>query len=183
MSAETIEDGRQEFAQFLNDAAATHHFARRGLRLAREEFAQQWAAAGQPDADYFIGRGEPGTPESLAWVRLPQREVPATLADDGPVAMALGHQWAVSVFTQWEHNFRPRLSAAQNVPLEDLRDDLMGDIRLLRNDIVHHRGVATANNAGRCKVLRWFHPGEPILITIDLVAAFMERAGLTFRVE
>ena len=45
--------------------------------------------------------------------------------------------------------------------LTDVRDDLLGDIRLLRNDIVHHGGIATKANSGRCKILQWFNDGDP----------------------
>jgi hypothetical protein len=89
----------------------------------------------------------------------------------------------VLIYTQWEHNFRPRFAAALGTPLEEVKDDLMGDIRLLRNDVIHHHGIATKDHSGRCKLLRWFEPGERILITYEQVFDFMVRAGLTFRVE
>ncbi len=35
----------------------------------------------------------------------------------------------------------------------------MGDIRYLRQSIIHNRGIAVSN-VENCKVLKWFAPGE-----------------------
>ena len=37
-----------------------------------------------------------------------------------------------------------------------------GDLKHVRNDLLHHNGVASADHGGRCKVLKWFSPAtEP----------------------
>lgn len=182
MTDEQVETILAELRETLNDVAGTHHFAMLGIRLARDDF-ERASTHGDPEADYFVGRGAPGTPESLAYLRWQIGSIPARLADDGPVAAQLGQQWAILIYTQWEHNYRPRLAAALSKEPAEITDDLMGDIRLLRNDIVHHHGIATKDSAGRCKVLTWFAPDDRILITWERVLEFMEHAGLTFRVE
>ncbi len=42
--------------------------------------------------------------------------------------------------------------------------DLWGDLRLLRQSIVHNHGVATSDTK-RCKLIRWFKPGDSISLT------------------
>ena len=41
---------------------------------------------------------------------------------------------------RWEDEIRPRLATAKGVPLSDIRGDAVGDLRILRNVILHARG-------------------------------------------
>jgi hypothetical protein len=50
----------------------------------------------------------------------------------------------------------------------DLKVPVLGDIRLLRNDIVHHNAVATPRIA-KCEVLKWFAPGDHIQLNAERV--------------
>jgi len=47
----------------------------------------------------------------------------------------------VFLFAYWEDEIRPRLAAAKAVPLEQIRSDVMGDLRIVRNVILHAKGV------------------------------------------
>jgi hypothetical protein len=40
----------------------------------------------------------------------------------------------------------------------------MGDVRLLRHSIIHHRGVAL-KNVEACKLLKWFREGDAMILT------------------
>jgi hypothetical protein len=53
----------------------------------------------------------------------------------------------------------------------------------MRNDVVHHGGIAQKKNSGRCEVLRWFESGDRMLVRQARVLEFMEHLGLTFRVR
>lgn len=170
-----------EFREVLNDIAGTHHSALWGLRLLREHFGVLLADAPDPTQDFLIGHGDPSDPETRAYQRWRIDSIPGRLAEGGPVAEQLGQQWAVLIYAQWEHNFRPRLAEALGVEVGDVRDDLMGDIRHIRHDILHHAGVGTGDHCGRCKVLKWFGPGDRITITTKHVAEFMDKVGLTIK--
>ena len=62
--------------------------------------------------------------------------------------------------------------------MNDVTDPAMADINRMRNDIVHHRGIATVRNSGRCEVLRWFSPHETIHPMMAHIAEFMHYMGL-----
>lgn len=47
----------------------------------------------------------------------------------------------VFLFTYWEDEIRPRAAKAKGVPLREIRADAMGDLRILRNVILHARGI------------------------------------------
>jgi hypothetical protein len=48
--------------------------------------------------------------------------------------------------------------------------DLWGDLRYLRTSIVHHLGVAT-DEVTRCKLIKWFKPGDDISLTPEHIRA------------
>lgn len=169
-----------ELAEFLNNAAAAHGFQVMGIKLAREQMAtlaaRQKPDPANPDSVIHMGVGDPNLPDSEPYAAWRISELPEQLADDGPVMRQIGHEWVVHVYTAWEHHFRPGLASALGLGDEGLRFPLLGDLRRLRNDIVHHRGVATSENTGRSELLgHWFAPGQVILIRGQEVSEFMRR--------
>lgn len=65
--------------------------------------------------------------------------------------------------------------------LKHVRHDLWGDLGLLRNSIVHKNGVASPK-VSRCKLIKWFKPGNPISLTPAHMDAIF-RALLKYRNE
>lgn len=47
----------------------------------------------------------------------------------------------VFLFSYWEEEIRPRLAASKSVKLQKIRSDIMGDLRILRNVILHSKGI------------------------------------------
>jgi len=47
----------------------------------------------------------------------------------------------VFLFTYWEDEIRPRLAKAKGVEAIEIRSDIMGDIRILRNVILHSKSI------------------------------------------
>jgi hypothetical protein len=154
-------DVLREFDQFLCDAIAAFSFARLGLRSVAETTAALPAMAQNPDPMHYIGVGDPTSPESFwAWRR---SELLWQVAPDGPAETYLSQQWIAYAYDGWQEVYRPRLAAAHGCAKADLRYPVLGDLRHLRNDVVHHRGVATTHNTGRCSVLsHWFKAGDVI---------------------
>ena len=70
-------------------------------------------------------------------------------ADDYLAANAKGgsneqqHAKAILVFlyTYWENDIRPRLAPTRNARVQDIRSDVMGDLRILRNVILHEKSI------------------------------------------
>jgi len=92
----------------------------------------------------------------------------------GPESQAftrLVQDWVVAAFTRWDVTHRPALAALLGATPNY---DLFGDLRLLRNDIVHHNGIATSGNSGRCVLLKWFAEGEAMRMTLELLAQLLD---------
>ena len=70
------------------------------------------------------------------------------------------------VFETWEREVRGRLATALRLDFGDVTSPYFGDLRHLRNDVVHHGGIASQANTGRCQMIRdWFTIGDPIRLT------------------
>ena len=107
-----------------------------------------------------------------------QGEVKARNALGGANFITLGQLCLASFYDFWNDYLRREYVIAKghldrgesNDPVvkarlrEHASYDLWGDLRLLRNSIVHNQGIASSDVAG-CKLLRWFKPGDQISIT------------------
>lgn len=47
----------------------------------------------------------------------------------------------VFLFTYWEDEVRPRLAASRSVRLQEISSDVMGDLRVIRNVILHSKSI------------------------------------------
>jgi len=163
---ETPQGVLDQFRAFLNDSLAAVGFALSGLRQLETTLVtmdQTPRVPGNPDPTIYVGRGDPNdAPGVMAGWRL--SEALARLVTDGPIDTLLSQQWLVYFYSGWEHEFRPRLADAHDCTTGKLQYPLFGDIRMLRDDIVHHRGIASEGKTGRCAVLRWFKVGDAILL-------------------
>lgn len=149
------------FQAHVNDGLATLHFA----GWAMKEFADRQAAIpvdpADPDPQFPIVNSDSGTLRVLAVWKLSRllREFEFS----GSAQARLGQQWVVTTFSEWEERVRPAIADAVGVSKNEVAIPILGDLRNWRNDIVHHHGVATAENAGKNQVLNRFAPGDQIV--------------------
>lgn len=120
---------------------------------------------GNPDPTITISPDAP-SPTARISGRIRSSELRAA-ARPGGYTRSASQSWAVSMFTLWEETHRKRLAEIANVDVSAVTSPIFGDIRHLRNDVVHHLGVATKGNAGRCAILTDFEVGDQIEITFD----------------
>lgn len=175
-----------EFTELMNDLAGAHAFAVVGIICVREEVVPRSLPDNVgPDSMWFIG-GPPGDPnvpgEAFSYQSWRIQDLPAHLDPDGPVFRALGQQWLVMVVAQWEH-YRKRLADAEGVETSEVEDAVLADLTRMRNDVVHHRGIATQHNTGRCERVKWFKVGEPVHVMAVHVAEFMGYLGRVHSVD
>ena len=60
----------------------------------------------------------------------------------------------VFLFTYWEDEIRPHLAVSINKETNAIRSDIMGDLRILRNVILHSKGIIRANKYKELKKLK-----------------------------
>ncbi len=54
---------------------------------------------------------------------------------------------------------------------------VLGDLRHIRHDLVHKRGIATDGETGKCDILKWFKPGDRMVLGMRHVFDFMNQMG------
>lgn len=56
--------------------------------------------------------------------------------------------------------------------------DAFGDFRLIRDDLIHNGEIASDEKTGKCIVLKWFMPGDKIVLGMRHLLDFYNQAGL-----
>ncbi|HEY5273058.1 MAG TPA: hypothetical protein VIJ34_07460 [Acidimicrobiales bacterium] len=141
-----------EFRERLQEVSAAAVYAQTAMLMQSDrltEQLQQSIALGNTDPTMFFGSGDPN--EAFApFVQRPLRELIAKSSKGGSYIDLIGHGWIITVFSSWEEEFRALIAGGLGLLTDDLQCDLLGDLRHMRNDIAHHRGIATARNTERC---------------------------------
>lgn len=139
----------------------------RGVELVRVLPPQQWPDYLDVDV-VFVGQ---------------DRDAPAALR--GEAEQVAYRAWLIEIFARWEHQNRLDLHRATEEELGPVgaRDlirpetDVLGDLRHIRNDLLHNRGIA--NEAASCDVLQWFDEGERIVLGMEHVFDVLNQLGFT----
>ena len=167
----------QEFVDVLNALAGAHAFALAGISKECEYWSEQVASVAPPasaDSTVYIANGHPDLPTTVAYSQWRLGDLPDLLAVGGTVMTRVSQQWVISVYTEWDEHYRGLISDAMGLS-EPLKLPMFGDLRRFRHDIVHHRGIASADNSGKCEIFTdWFRPGQTMFFDVFRVAEFME---------
>jgi hypothetical protein len=169
---------REEFLRVLRAHHGVYLDAVLGFSMVRTQIQQAQQASlahGHPTAkrieeldeiEMFVGDKDPARYRvehvaKMGWFK--ERNSPGGLN-----RTALANLIVVSIFSFWEDHYRERVAAELSLEKQALLIPVIGDIRLLRNDIVHHAAIATERIA-RCEVLKWFKPGDLIVLTPEQI--------------
>ena len=101
------------------------------------------------------------------------------LAPGGSADQIAYKGWVNEVWFLWEEKYRPKLKKVVKGTVEgpgiiSQRHDVLGDFRHIRNNYLHN-SVAKKNEAGACKILRWFNSGERIILELRHVFDFLNQ--------
>jgi hypothetical protein len=166
----------EEYLQTVDGVFGLYCDSSRGFGLVVSEFDQlrrdslqrlpNITATALDQAHIIYGRGDPNTPDAVPLHRVTQAVFRSRNLPDGSNPTRLGNMCLVMIFEYWETEYRARIADEMKTTREKLAVDAIGDIRLLRNSILHHSAVALPN-VGNCKKFRWFTSGQPIVISKD----------------
>lgn len=172
----TPEEVKRDLIEFLDVAAGTHAFSLVGLDMFRKERERAPRHKKNKNPRIFWASGNPNNPGNLNTSRGWRRsDLLERLRTGGTSALYLGWAWATLVYDRWDDDYRGRFAAAMNCDRNKVMSDPMGELRLLRNDIAHGRGIATAKTIEKCPLLsKWMEPDKPILIDQIKVGKFVD---------
>lgn len=124
------------------------------------------------DLPLFFGKGDPNDSKNVMLHETTQGAFKERNRQGGRNQFLLGQYVVVLLYTSWEKSHRERLTAALGLE-EPLELPLMGDLRLLRHEILHNRGRISNRTARRLKVIEGLGPGDNIDLDQDSVEALL----------
>lgn len=72
--------------------------------------------------------------------------------------------WIPSFYEEWNGDYRHRLATILDKKSDDVKVGYFGDLRLIRNDIIHHKARVEESDRRKCGVLKWFDSGEEVIL-------------------
>lgn len=188
---ESVEDVLRELMEFVGEEVAATAMALGAMRTLAHQALVFSEANPDGTETFLVGAGVP----DVGWIlrfdgTAGARKYAEQLGPGGPTVQRITSQLIVTIDTAWEEEFRGRLARASGLSSRrEVKAAFFADLRRLRNDIVHHRGVTTAENGARCTTLRRsFAPGDPIYLDDQNLLNFrylipladLERIGRTY---
>lgn len=124
-----------------------------------------------PDPQIFVGPDAPTVPGARVDASWRRSDLESAARKDGWLREWLTDAWIALIFARWEGHYRPAFAATHGIEPSRVNSVVVGDIRLMRNDVIHHRGIATAKNTGKCKIITRLRPGDRIILTPEDIRA------------
>jgi hypothetical protein len=93
-----------------------------------------------------------------------QKEWKERLTSTGENINIIGNMCLVLFYQYWDDHYRKEIAKYKGYSNEiKLQSDLFGEIRHMRNSIIHHNSIAKIE-VSKSKLLKWFAEGEEIII-------------------
>ena len=121
-----------------------------------------------PDNTLYVGKGPPSDGKSDADIRIGEyfrgyenREFQELVA----------RSFVIAIYTEWEEVWRPKIAEKSRVNTADVKCDLMGDLRRIRNFIIHNDWKS------ELEVLDWVVNPDEFRITEDMLRKLISQIG------
>jgi hypothetical protein len=148
----------------LGRTAALVRIAEIGLRKSADEVLKKLKPEHEHQ-DLWIHVGEQDPRQAPPTGSIRASELVELAAKNGAGGAMLEQQWIVTIFSRWEHYYRPRIAKLGEAEPDQVMCPLFGDLRLRRHDVVHNNAIASTRHSGRTSVLPAIDPGQPVRMT------------------
>jgi hypothetical protein len=175
---ERFDDVVREYIDFINAQVGAYMDALAGFAGHYTRIERQVHRVMRPTRKYSTT----GTQKPVVWASYEDPSQPDVIlnrivrAEDYLAINARGgsneqqHARAIVVFlyTYWELEIRPRLAVASGVELNDIRSDIMGDLKELRHAILHAKSILRSDKHRKLRKLGgMFAADHPLTISYD----------------
>ncbi|VVT49259.1 hypothetical protein UYSO10_2734 [Kosakonia radicincitans] len=127
---------------------------------------------GNPNPTLAIGNTHPS--EGRYQARVSMNDLILKGGRDGELSDSLSKLFIVHFYTLWNDKYRPSIAKCLNIKNNDLKCDFFGEIRIIRNAIVHGNSKLTDDDISKLKKLSSkLSPGY-FKISTDLMADIMD---------
>jgi len=101
-------------------------------------------------------------------------EVIESSKTDGIFSDKIAKSFMTAMYSEWEEVCRPQIAAEEGITADKVTCNLMGDLRLIRNCIVHKKSTVT-NERARLKELKWSLAPGKLRIDADMFAVLIDQ--------
>ena len=122
------------------------------------------------DNRFFYTLGDPLSTENVLLHETTQGDFKARNSDEGPNCMLLARFLIVILYELWETGYRSDIAKAADLPRSKLLLPVFGDLKRLRNAILHNKGRLTPQTAQKLEVV-----ATPTTNSVDLDKKDVER--------
>ena len=148
---ETPESIIREYIDFINRQVGVYMDALAGFEGHHTRVERQVHRVNKPVSSHIDNTGQrvvvwasyedPTQPDIIHNRIIRAIDYIAANSDGGSNEQQHSQAVIVFLFTYWEEEIRPRLAVLRKVKPEEIRSDIMGDLRILRNLILHDKGI------------------------------------------
>ena len=133
-----------------------------------------------PERTMYFGNGHPNDGKYHAKINM--RELSNSLKENGSYYDALAKSQIVLIFTSWDEHYRTSIAKEHSCINSHITSDLNGDVRLIRNCIIHNKSILTSEPK-KMKELSWNIVPGPLTITNDMFQSLIEHInGMTINI-
>ncbi len=90
-----------------------------------------------------------------------QKDYKARNTRNGTNFIVLANLCLTQIYSYWEDYYRNKIAQAIGKKKHEIKSDFFGDIRYLRQLIIHNKSLAIGD-ISKCKIVKWFNPGDKI---------------------
>ncbi len=175
---ERFDDVIREFIDFVNRQVGIYMDSMAGFANIKVKIERQIYRVNRPTGRKIGDKGEP----VIVWSSYEDPSQPDIIhnriicADEYIAANSPGgsneqqHSQAILVFlfTYWEESIRQRLADAKEVDKNDIKSEVMGDLRIVRHAVLHAKATISRKEFGRMKrLMDIFEPETEINVSYD----------------
>ena len=118
---------------------------------------------------FYYGNGDPNDPKSRVLHRTTQGAYRVRNAKGGANHVRASQLLLVLLYEYWESEHRSKVAMALGVDRDALKVPFIGDLRLLRQDVIHHQGVVRPETVEKLAVLGGFTQNAAIALSGEQV--------------
>ena len=166
-------EAAKEFNNVLDEIYGIYLDSTRGFHLLREEiiksqhFVSEKTGMSIVDIDkakHSYGVGDPRKTDSYILHDCTQSLLKKRNEKNGDNYAIIANMCIVLIYQYWEDHYRGHIAEELGyTDKNDVKSDIMGDLRLLRISIVHNKAIAK-EDVENCKLLQWFKKGDIIYV-------------------
>lgn len=167
----------REFIDFLNRQVGVYVDCLAGFQGNKVRIERQVARISRPTGGKIENGHEvvmlasvedPSRPDVLHHRVIRASDFIADNAEGGFNEQQMCRSIIVFIFAFWDEDIRPRIAKVRSIPPNDVKLDALGDLRILRQSIIHNSGLLPAKEYRKLKVLKEVcQPDAPIAPTHD----------------